>query len=173
MGYDTSFEILHGNRVSMPVSEGVWTSNSDYKEGGYFASPIKVGDYVKLAGTADFLVEKCSSGTPIGVVVGTPMGKNETNGRVATVELFCSRVMKVTIGGSTASPQDIDIGDSVYADGDKWFESEEPNDTIALQDGAHGDDIYIMIGTYNISNVETPEAPPAGGENGENGENGE
>jgi len=148
MGYNTSFEILHGNRVSMPVSEGAWTSNADYKEGGYFATPIKVGDYVKLAGGTDFLVTKCTSGTPIGVVVGEPMGKNETNGRVATIELFCARVTKVTLGAASLA---VAVGDSVCADGDKWFKATAANDTKALQAGAANGSIYIMIGAYNVA----------------------
>ena len=165
MGYDTSFEILHGNRVSMPVSEGAWTSNADYKEGGYFASPIKVGDFVALEGTTAFLVEKASAEDPIGIVEGQPMGKNEENGRVAAVRMFGEVIIPVVLHSTSG---DVAIGDSVELVADnKWKlflvdAVKTANGTVALEAGKAGDTIYVLFGYYFVAGPPGPEGPPGG-----------
>lgn len=150
MAYATSFNILHGNFVTMPVEEGAWTDNDDYKEGGYFATPLKEGDYVILDGTVDFRVQKAASTeTPIGVVVGAPMGKNVANGRSATIELFCYRVMKVKL---SATSQPASIGEYVcYDAANEWCQTATANSTAALQAIAADAEGYVMIGKYSVA----------------------
>lgn len=150
MAFATSFEVIHGNVVTLPVEEGAWTDNDDYKEGGYFATPFAVGDLVVLDGTVDFRVQKAATTEdPIGIVVGAPMGKNATNGRSAAIELFCHRVMKVKL---SATSQPASIGEHVCYDvSNEWCQTATANSTIALQAIAAGAEGYVAIGMFDMT----------------------
>jgi len=153
MAYPTSFEVIHGNVVTLPVEEGAWTSDSNYKDGGYFANPVAVGDFVVLNGTVDFRVKKAASTEdPIGVVVGSPMGKNEANGRSAAIELFCHRVMKIKL---SATSKAVAIGGHVcYDASNEWCKATTTtNSTMALQAIPAGGVGYIMIGVFDMTGI--------------------
>lgn len=95
--------------VAMICSEGAWTDDDRYKFGGYFASQLENGQYVKLAG--DMMVSAAGTDeTPIGKLISDPQGAHVANGRQATVLLFGTQVLEVEMW--TASPS-VAVGGSV------------------------------------------------------------
>lgn len=145
------------NKVAFNPDEGAWTDNDKYKEGGYFASEVVIGSFVSLVSTAPWHVTLSGAGTtPVGKVIAITGGKNETNGRIATVELFGKRVERLEI--HTASDA-ITIGGYVqystsggsYSCG-LWQKDGTANDTLALESSsasgsiALGERIYVLMG---------------------------
>jgi len=112
MARETTYE-YDGNIASMYLAEGAWTDSSDYVKGGYFATPLKEGDYVELDTTGTFRVKACATAAnAIGYLVGSPVGPNVANNRVAGVYLFCDKVGEAKLAtnsyandaGSTLAP---------------------------------------------------------------------
>lgn len=102
-----------GNKVTMFLDEGAYTTNSHYDEGGYWADDLVPGVPVKLSTAQGMTVTRASSGDrPIGLVFGTPqiVTNGAQYGRTAAIQLFGDFVHEVEI---LTNSDTIAIGDPV------------------------------------------------------------
>lgn len=155
MAYKVAYEI-HGNKTAMNLFEGAWTDDDEYKAGGYFASPLSVGDYVELVTTASMAVKAAASASnPIGKVFGTANGENKEEGRWATIELYCDyvKICVVDVSSDAIAP-----GDSVeYFTAGTVIKAASANDTCALSKTAAsgsiaaGDEVVVAFGRQGFT----------------------
>jgi hypothetical protein len=150
-----------GNEATFALAEGAWTDSDKHKEGGYFATPLTIGQEVEL-GSTEFLVQTCATTTdiPVGYLKSITGGKNAENGRYGTVKLYCDFIKEVEI--QTASDA-ISVGESVeyFSAGGVYgkglWQISSANDTKALQATAAsgsiaaGTRIYVAFGCYNVA----------------------
>jgi hypothetical protein len=152
----TVSRIYEGNKVAFNLDEGAWTDDDTRKEGGYFAAELKPGYFVSLGAVAFHATLSGAGVTPVGKLISVTGGKNETGGRIGTVELFGKRIERLEI--HTASDA-ITIGGYVqystsggsYSCG-LWQKDGTANDTLALESSsasgsiALGERIYVLMG---------------------------
>lgn len=103
-----------GNKVTMYLDEGAYTTNSKYDAGGYWADDLLPGTPVKLSTAQGMTVTRASaSDRVIGMVYGTPqiVTNGSQYGRTAAIQLFGDFVHEVEIATDSGT---IAIGDSVY-----------------------------------------------------------
>jgi len=150
-----------GNKVPMAVDEGAWTADSTRTLGGYFATPAQEGMFVSLVSTKSFAVAKCTSGNPIGKLVGGPIGAVSLGqfGRQWTVQLFGDYVSEVEL--DTASDA-IAIGGSLQfsknggKEGNGVFKNDTANSIISLEASAatgsiaSGSKLYVLFGAHSF-----------------------
>jgi hypothetical protein len=147
-----------GNEVTMQLAEGAWTDSDLYKEGGYFAAPLKNGNPVKMS--SDYRVTLSGTGdTPIGYVKSILGGENKTNGRWGTIKLFglfVNTVEMATASDAVAVGGSVQFSTSGGTYGEGTWVKDTANDTIALNSTsasgsiAAGERIHVLFGAVKF-----------------------